>query len=287
MKMTITRPGVAATRLNVETVSQGNLGDNGRPVAFILPGGPGNALTLYQSYSCLKEVTDLVFHDPRGCGQSDKSDPAICTMNNYIDDVEAIRLQLGLRIIVIGKSYGSICGLGYALRYPNAVQRLVLAAGAPSFRFLDSAKANLKRRGTPEQIKVCKKLWAGSFKNADELLAYLQLTNTLYSVKARTSSVNSDSVKRCGQISMEVLNEGFKNEFWHFDYEHELHKVLCPTLILAGREDWIIDVKFAEYMSARIPHSQLMIFDNASHAMEVDVTEEYFQRLADFVNIHS
>lgn len=284
MKIAISRTGVSATNLNVETVSQGELGANNRPVAFILPGGPGISHQVYLPYSCLRTVTDLVFHDPRGCGQSDKGELASYTMDNYIDDVEDIRRHFGLgKIILIGKSYGSMCALGYALRYPNAMERLVLASGAPSFRFLETAKLNLKRRGTSEQIKICKKLWAGSFKNLDELLTFLQLTQPLYSVKARTSPVKADLLKRRDEFSYEVLNEGFKSQFWYFDYEHDLHKVLCPTLILAGRQDWINDVKYAEYMSARIPHSQMMIFDEASHAMETDVTKEYFQRIADFI----
>jgi proline iminopeptidase len=80
-----------------------------------------------------------------------------------------------------------------------------------------------------------------------------------------------------------VSHEGFRNQFWHFDYEPDLHQVVAPTLILAGRKDWINDVTHAEFMSARIPNNTLRIFDNASHSMEADVTEAYFQRIADFM----
>lgn len=285
MKLKITRPGLPTTRLYVEVMSQhkDKLGEN-RPVAFILPGGPGADHQAYQGYACLKEVADVVFHDPRGCGQSEKGDVSTYTMENYINDVESIRQHLALdKITVIGKSYGSMCALGYALHYPHAVHKLVLAAGAPSYRFLETAKKNLKHLGTPQQIAACQTLWEGRFKNRDEVLHFFQMTNTLYSVKARTQSAEFNLLKKSNHFSHEVLNEGFRQTFWHFDYENELQRVTCPTLILAGRQDWINDVKYAEFMVARIPHSQLRVFEGASHAMEADVGEEYFQTIADFI----
>lgn len=284
MKIDIARPHAPATQLFVEVISDNpdKLGQD-RPVAFILPGGPGMDHTGYQRYEALKEVADLVFHDPRGCGQSDKGDVSQYNMNNYIDDVEDIRKALSLNeITVVGKSYGSMCALGYAVRYPDHIKKLVLAAGAPSYRFLETAKKNILRLGTPEQIKICEKLWTGGFANKDELMEFFRLTNPLYSLKGQNPP---DFAKKGTQFSFEVLNEGFKREFWHFDYENDLQKVICPTLILAGEKDWINDVSHAEFMVSRIPHSQIKVFENSSHAMEVDATDEYFQTIADFIAV--
>lgn len=284
MKISIARPKAPETVLYVEIVSEqkDKLGEK-KPVAFVLPGGPGADHRGYMSYTCLKDKVDLVFHDPRGCGQSERGDVSSYTMNNYIDDVEAIRQALSLNnIFVIGKSYGAMCALGYTLRYPHAVEKLVLSAGAPSYHFLETAKKNVKCLGTPEQIEVCERLWQGAFKSNEELLQYFQLTQPLYSVKARANPPTNLSQK-IKQFSFEVLNQGFKHELWHFDYEQVLQTISCPTLILAGREDWITDVSYSEAMMKKIPNSQLHIFDKASHAMEVDVTETYFQTIANFI----
>ena len=284
MKIIIERPGVPTVKLNVDVMTQSGTLSRQKSAVFILPGGPGADLSLYQKYASLREISDVIFHDPRGCGQSGRGELSACNMDNYIDDVEAIRQHLGLdKIVVIGKSYGSMCALGYALRYPHAVQKLVLSAGAPSYRFLAKAKKNLQRLGTPEQINAAKKLWTGSFANNEELLYYFCVTNNLYSVKALTQPETFDLAQKARQFSYDVLNEGFKHEFWHFDYEHELRRVLCPTLILAGRKDWITDVELSEFMATRIPYSQLQIFENASHAMEADVPNAYFKALIDFV----
>jgi proline iminopeptidase len=148
---------------------------------------------------------------------------------------------------------------------------------------LETAKKNLLRVGTADQIKVCEKLWSGCFTSREDLIPFFQLTNTLYSVKARTSSQEVNFAKKSLRFSYDVLNEGFRQGFWNFDYELELQKLHCPTLILAGRQDWINDVSHAEFMVARIPHSQSRIFENASHAMEADVGEEYYKTIAEFI----
>lgn len=283
MKIKIARAGLAPTHVNVEVFAKNKLGD--RPVAFILPGGPGADHTNYLKYTCLQTVADLVFHDPRGCGESDKADPSTYTMANYIEDVESIRLALGLnQIIVIGKSYGAMCALGYAVRYPASVAKLVLSAGAPSYHFLEKAKQNVEERGTPEQKQVCEKLWTGSFADYEDLLAYFQATNTLYSVRARTFPQEFDLANKCRHFSCDVINEGFRNQLWHFDFSSAMPTLTCPTLILAGEQDWITDVQYSRQMAASIPHSKLMVFQQASHAMEADVPEEYFQRLDDFIS---
>lgn len=285
VKISISRPDAPPACLYVEIVAadMASLGRE-RPVVFILPGGPGADHTAYQSYACLKDAADLIFHDPRGVGRSDPGENSSYSMNNYINDVESIRLHLSLgKIIVLGKSYGAMCALGYAIRYQDAVARLILSAGAPSARFLSTAKKNIQRIGTPEQVRLCEKLWAGAFKSRDDILEYFRATNTLYSIRARAHPEGVDLVRKSRQFSYEVLNEGFRQAFWNFDYESELARLLCPTLILAGRQDWITDVKYSEYMAARIPYSQLRIFENASHAMEADAAEEYFQAIRDFI----
>lgn len=285
MKMHVMRKGVPATHLYVEIIKKHEdaLGKV-LPVSFVLPGGPGADHTAYLSYTCLNEVTDLVFHDPRGCGKSEKGAASTYTMNNYINDVESIRQQLSLnKITIIGKSYGSMCALGYAIRFPDAVNKLVLAAGAPSYRFFETAKKNLLDLGNKEQIAIGEKLWQGDFKSKNEMLQYFRLMSTLYSVKARTQLNEKDILKKAERFSYEVLNEGMKHSLWHFDYENELQQVSCPTLILAGSEDWINDVKYAEQMVRCIPHAQLHVFKESGHAMEADVALEYFQTIADFI----
>lgn len=275
-----------ATRLSIQIVceNESNLGN--RPYVFMLPGGPGANHSHYKDYVCLHKSSNVVFIDPRGCGLSDKQDPFCYTMDNYIQDIEAIRQHLQLeKIILLGKSYGAMCALGYTLTYKERVSNLILAAGSPSFRNLETARQNLEKRGNPAQKEVCKKLWAGNFANDQEVDHFFDVMDGLYSWKVRHDlPVNrppSDYL-----FAHEPLNQGFGGFLRTFDYENRLHEVTCKTLILVGKEDWITDKKHSQLMADRIPDNQFIVFPNADHSMESDVPEAFFSSIQSFLINH-
>ena len=205
-------------------------------------------------------------------------------MDNYIDDIEIIRHQLHIgKIIILGKSYGSMCGLGYALRYPQAVAKLILAAGTPSYRFLESAKQNLKLRGSAEQIKACEKLWNGNFNNRKELAEFFKIMATLYSNRAKTDLQAFKLAQSSATYSYEALNLGFKTFLKNFDLENQLTEIKVDTLILAGSDDWINDISNAKLMAEKIPHNKLMIFQDSGHSMETDVPDSFFNEIRSFI----
>ena len=108
----------------------------------------------------------------------------------------------------------------------------------------------------------------------------------LYSVKARNtrkSSFKSSKSLWC----IEALNEGFAHAFWNFNFISQLHKIKCPTLILAGEEDWICSPQQSKIMAKHIPHSQLKIFKKASHALSVDAHAPYISIIEKFLKKNS
>jgi proline iminopeptidase len=267
------------TRLFVEIVESDTNAKN-KPYLFILPGGPGAHSQHYQAYKALKVCTNLVFHDPRGCGKSDRGDPLSYTMDNYIEDIEEIRKQLQLtNIILLGKSYGGICAMGYALKYPQHLQKLIIAASAPSYQAMEMAKEKLATRGTPEQLRIVQKVWGGKFQNAEEIAEYFRIMAPLYSTKNQPLSADMEMAP----FGFEALNLGFTTFLRTVDLTDSLANIQIPTLILAGEKDWVCDPYWSQLMAAKIPHSKLHLFTNASHLLEVDATEEYFKTIADFI----
>ncbi len=108
-------------------------------------------------------------------------------MNNYIDDIEAIRQALSLeKIIPVGKSYGSVCAMGYALRYNTAIEKLILSAGAASYRSLETAKENFAKIASEKYKKIFQKLWDGQFTSNRELGEFYIETAPLYSTHLKT-----------------------------------------------------------------------------------------------------
>ncbi|WP_454785502.1 alpha/beta fold hydrolase [Legionella sp. WA2024007413] len=277
------RDNAPPTRLHIKIVSENENHLDKKPYIFMLPGGPGANHSHYKDYECLATTGTMVFIDPRGCGLSDKHDPSLYTMENYIRDVEEIRTYLKLdKIVLLGKSYGAMCALGYTLAYPSHVSNLVLAAGSPSFRNLDTARLNVKNRGNLEQQKACEQLWEGSFSSDEELDKFFDIMDSMYSWKKRhhipVTRPAPDYI-----FAHEPLNQGFGGFLRTFDYEDRLHEIACKTLILVGEEDWITDKKHSELMASKIPDNQFIIFPQADHSMESDVPEAFFSSIESFL----
>ncbi|MGQ3889024.1 alpha/beta fold hydrolase [Legionella sp. CNM-1927-20] len=277
------RKNAPKAKLYVRIVAENENSLDSKPYIFMLPGGPGANHSHYKAYECLSSIGNVVFFDPRGCGLSDKNLPTTYNMDNYIKDVEEIRKQLNLgQIILLGKSYGAMCALGYTLENPQYVAKLILAAGSPSYRNLKDAEEYIQSFGSKEQQLICKKLWSGTFANDEEVNDYFDKMDTMYSWKKR-HNFPTQSPKADYPFAHAPLNEGFSNFLRTFDYEDRLGEVSCPTLILVGEEDWITNKKHSIIMANKIPNSKLIIFNNADHAMELDAPEVFFKSIENFV----
>jgi pimeloyl-ACP methyl ester carboxylesterase len=180
LSVPLDRGGAAAGRVSllVKRIRARRRGGATRPPLFLLAGGPGQSATdafgadalgvLFAAY----RSRDLVIFDQRGTGRSGllrcrrlehanllEAGPAaqacarrlgarraFYTSRDSADDIDAIRGQLGAeQVALYGTSYGTKVALGYALRYPARVERLVLdsvvEANGPDPFYLDTLDA--------------------------------------------------------------------------------------------------------------------------------------------------
>src|SRR5471030_1627659 len=117
-----------------------------KPVMFLIHGGPGGNHIHFKYDSIeLQKYAQLIFIDQRGCGLSKKDKLANYTLENNIEDIEALRKYLGFnKINILGISYGGMVAQGYAIRYSKHIDKLILVSTAPSHHFIKTAKENLK-----------------------------------------------------------------------------------------------------------------------------------------------
>jgi proline iminopeptidase len=253
-----------------------------KPVAFLLHGGPGGDHTSYKPlFSRLADRFQLVYIDHRGQGRSARGDRSNYTLYNNIEDIEALRKYLGLeQIIVIGGSYGGMVALSYAARYPSAVSHLIAYATVASYEFLAKAQQTLQEIGTPAQIEIAQKLWDGNFRSNEELKTYFELLHPLYSYRTESTPPpnNDDRI-----LAYEATNEAFGGFLRSYDIRSELSKIVAPTLVLAGRHDWICAPEFGEEIARLIPNAQLQIFEKSGHLLRVDEPERLIDSIANFI----
>jgi len=72
---------------------------------------------------------------------------------------------------------------------------------------------------------------------------------------------------------------------------HDAHAVLgsiqAPALLTFGRHDMVTSTRFAEPLTQAIPHSELVVFDDCSHAPIYENVEEFNSRTLEFLQRHS
>jgi proline iminopeptidase len=254
-----------------------------RPVMFVAHGGPGGDHSSYKgSVSPLADRVQIVYFDHRGQGRSARGPKETYTLENNVEDLEALRQHLGLdKIVLLGTSYGGMVALSYAVRYPENLSHLIAVVTSANSRFLDRAKEIIAERGTPEQQGVCEKLWAGAFETDEELEDYYEKMGPLYSLKHDPEQAKKRAKRSIRSI--DAINEGFGGFLRTYDVMDQLHKITCPTLVIAGRQDWICPPDLSEEFAAHIPQADLRIFENSSHSVAADEPDLYLDAIRGFL----
>jgi proline iminopeptidase len=254
-----------------------------RPVAFLLHGGPGGDHSGFKpGWSPLAERMQVIYVDHRGQGRSARGPKETYTLDNNVEDLEALRQYLGLnKVVVIGVSYGGMVALAYASRYPESVSHLIAIVTSPSHRFLERAQEILAERGTDEQRAMGDILWAGAFEDEEQLKQYYAVMGPLYSLK-HDPEKSAESRAR-GIRSVDAINQGFGGFLRTYDVTGDLHKVTAPTLVVGGRHDWICPPELSEEIARLIPHADLRIFENSSHSVAADEHDALMDVIKGFV----
>jgi proline iminopeptidase len=118
---------------------------DGRPLVC-LPGGPGRSSEYLGDLGGLSRWRQLVLMDPRGVGLSAvPADPATLRVDRLVDDVESLRVHLGLeRMDLLAHSAGAALATLYAAAHPDRLAKLVLVTPG-----LDAVGVD----GTEEQLR--------------------------------------------------------------------------------------------------------------------------------------
>ncbi len=265
-----------------------------RPVCFVLHGGPLIDLGYLRPWmDDLAEVMQLVYVDYRGTGRSQRMPPESYTLENTIDDLEALRLHLGLkRIAVLGHSHGGILAMPYALKYPESVSHLLLVATTPftgpEHEALSEANQQALAAERPELAPLLDELTEKSFKKPkteEEHRARFHQTFRLYFHKFDPQIIHDVAERTI--FSTEKLRYWLEHEVHKYDVRPRLHEISAPTLIMAGRFDWRTTIKHAEIIKDGIRGSELVIFEESGHQLFVEEQDKFLSSIRDFIRKHS
>jgi proline iminopeptidase len=273
----------------------------GAPIV-IVHGGPGATHDYFLPYLLpLARRNKLVFIDERGSGKSMKlEDPAGYTVDNMVEDVEAVRQALVLgKITLLGHSYGGVLAQAYALKYQQNLTHLILCSTFPSTAEMNQIFVKIKQNMTPElraRIDGLEKQglfghgrsWEHGRYPDDYMIAAWGEGYFPY-VYANHPDPNYDPLDD-GKIAWDVYREmwGSDGEFVidgnlkSAEYVDKLSTIKVPTLIIVGDHDEV-DQSLSQQMHEKIEGSQIVVLPKSGHMTFVDQTTKFNDAVRSFL----
>ena len=269
----------------------------------IVHGGPGASHDYFLPYLLpLARRNRLIFIDERGSGRSEKlDDPAGYTVENMVEDLEAVRRELGLgKISLLGHSYGGVLAQAYAFKYQGNLTHLLLCSTFHSTRALNDVFRRMKEAMPADlrgRINAMEK--AGLFghgkdyeKNryTDDYMKAAWGEGYFPYLYQRHPDPNYNPTDT-GNTSWDLYREmwGSHGEFIidgnlvSVEYADRLSAIRVPTLITAGDHDES-DPSIARTMHDRIPGSKLVILPQSGHMTFVDQPDLFIETVNDFLH---
>jgi pimeloyl-ACP methyl ester carboxylesterase len=272
------RRRVRGLDLFVEVVGQG-------PPLLLMHGGPGADHWTMQPFRQLSERFTLVFYDHRCNGRSTGAPVESMTFDNLTADADALRETLGFeRWTVLGHSFGGHVALEYALRYPDQVSQLVLLdTGADSRWSRENAPRLVAERGYgTEQAELVRRWFRGEFEPRQMARILMRLgpiynphTNLLGSARMLWHGWRTKLRPEPLIFAGRVLLDGWS-------VVDRLADITAPTLVIAGRDDFVFPPESQQELASGIPGARLVLIDRAGHNPHDERTDEVMDAIRDF-----
>jgi proline iminopeptidase len=234
---------------------------------LLMHGGPGLDYTTLSSFESLADRFTLIFDDHRCNGRSTGPVESM-TWDNLTADAEALRETLGFETwAVLGHSFGGNVALEYALRYPDRLSRLVLLDTCGDARWpQQNAPSLLAKRGyRPAAVRAARRFFNGQLTPREVAPTVLRFVGA-YFYHAR-ALVSPHAVRAAFRLKMrpEAHVFGFGQLFPGWTVMERLHEIEVPTLVMAGRHDFLFPPEHQAILADRLPDARLEIIERAGH----------------------
>jgi proline iminopeptidase len=263
-------------RLFVEVVGRGY------PLA-LMHGGPGADHWTMLPFRQLADRFTLVFYDHRCNGRSVGAPVTSMTWENLTADADALRQRLGFeKWAVLGHSFGGKVALEYAMRYPDSLSHLILLdAGGDSWWDRENAPELIARRGfSRKKVELARRWFSGQIAPWEFYPTLMRLgraydphTNFISAMRVIFAERRSK-----GRPQAEIFGFGHLMKGW--TVMDRLGEIKVPTLVMAGRDDFVFPPEHQGQLAAGIPGA---IIERAGHNPHDERTAEVMKVVRDFI----
>jgi proline iminopeptidase len=254
---------------------------------LLMHGGPGaDHWTMLPFRRCADRFT-LVFYDHRCNGRSVGAPVSSMTWENLTADADALRQKLGFdKWAVLGHSFGGHVALEYALRYPDSLSHLVLLDTGGDSRWSQQNAADLlaERGYSPEKVALVRRWFSGEFA-PNEMLRILMRIGGAYqhhpSLRLLARELLAGAWR--SKLRPEALIFAGRHLLRGWTVMDRLGEITVPTLVMAGRDDFVFPPECQLELAAGIPGARLRIIERAGHNPHSEQPAEVIEAVSDFI----
>jgi proline iminopeptidase len=273
------------------------VGNNPDLKVLLLHGGPGSTHELWEACDSFFPAAgvEYYYYDQLGSFYGDQpSDESLWELDRFVDEVEQVRIALGLdasNFVLMGGSWGGLLAMEYALHHQQHLKGLVISnmmSSCPAYNAYahdvlmpamdQAALAEIKAfeaRGDIESPRYMELLMEHHYRHHVLRMPVAEWPDP---VNRGLAHINPQIyVKMQGPSEL-----GLSGTLENWDRTADLARIKVPTLVIGARHD-TMDPAFMEMMAGRLPAGRYLYCPNGSHLAIYDDQETYFNGLIDFL----
>jgi proline iminopeptidase len=234
----------------------------------LMHGGPGLDYTSLLELKHLADQFTLIFYDHRCNGRSVGPDVTSMTWDNLTADADALRQELGYeKWAVLGHSFGGNVALEYALRYPQNLSHLILmnTSGDAWWPQHNAAELLRKRGYSPAAVEACRRFFNGQLKPEEVTPTVFKFGKAYFYHISYIFMVYYMLFGPKAQRRGEAHVFGFGTLLPGWTVMDRLKDIKTPTLVIAGRHDFLYPPECEAILADRLPNAQLELIEFAGH----------------------
>lgn len=264
---------------------------------LLLHGGPGASHEYLEAFDSFlpSAGVEYYYYDQLGSAYSDQpEDPALWEVSRFVDELEQVRLALGLapdNFFLYGHSWGAALAIEYALRFPGQARALVLSnmmASIPAYN--DYAERVLMPEIDPAALREIRAIEAAEdFENPRHLELLMEHHYVNHLLRMPAEEWPEPVVRSFAHLNPQVYTTmqgpselGARGKLLHWDRVADLATIETPTLVIGARYD-TMDPAHLREMAEALPQGRFHECPEGSHFAMYDDQERYFEGLLRFV----
>jgi class 3 adenylate cyclase/pimeloyl-ACP methyl ester carboxylesterase len=226
-------------------------------------------------YRELSNGHTLIRYDAHGNGLSDREVPEV-SFDRFVDDLETVVEAAGIdRFVLLGVSQGCAVSVGYAVRHPERVSRLILFGGYP-VGWKKRARTQAEKEAGDAMVTLMRLGWG------QENPAFRQLFTSQFipgGTKEQTDWFNE--LQRISASPEDAVRNLIANG--ETDITALLPQVSVPTLVMHCRHDGRVPFESGRRLAAGIPGARFVPLESRNHLILED--EPAFPRFLEEIKL--